>query len=254
MSKPLIKRLFWDCETSPNIAFAWRAGGKQYINPDGIINERSIICIGYKWESCDKVTVLTWDQFMNDRAVLETFLAVANEADELVAHWGDRFDMPWFRTRCLVHGLQPLPNYKTVDTCAWASRLCYFNSNKLNYIAKLLGLGEKIETKLDLWKKVVLNNDREALAYMARYCGQDCRLLEKVWNKLRVITTAKTHVGVLNGKGKWTCAHCGSSHVALDKRRVTAQGTQQFQMRCKECHAYYTINKASFEEYRRNQE
>jgi hypothetical protein len=249
MSNQLIKRLFWDCETSPNVVFSWRTGGKQYVNPDGIIRERAIICIAYKWEGCDKVTILSWDQFQNDRTMLEAFLRVANEADELAAHWGDRFDMPWFRTRCLFHNLQPLPNYKTIDTCAWASRLCLFNSNKLDYIAKFLGIGHKIDTDHSLWMKVVLNNDRAALAYMMRYCAQDVRLLEKVWGRLRVITTAKTHAGVIAGRDKWTCAHCGSEHVALDKRRVTAAGTKQFQMRCKKCFSYYTINEASFGRY-----
>jgi hypothetical protein len=246
---PAIRRLFWDLETSPNIAFSWRTGAKQYINPQGIIKERAIICIGRKWQGESKVRVTAWDSRQGDKGMLAEFLEEANEADELVAHWGDRFDMPWFRTRCLVHGLQPLPSYKTVDTCAWASRLCAFNSNKLDYIAKLLGVGSKISTDLDLWKKVVLNNDRIALAYMMKYCGHDIQLLEAVWGKLRVVAAAKTHVGVLNGGEKWQCAHCGSAHVKKDKTRVTAMGTIQHQMRCRKCRAYYTISEKSYQEY-----
>jgi hypothetical protein len=245
-----IKRLFWDIETSPNISFCWRAGPKQFVNPDGIIIERKVICIGFKWEGDPTVHILFWDKYQNDKQMLQTFLEVANEADELVAHWGDSFDMPWFRTRCVIHGLQPLPDYKTVDTCAWASRLFAFNSNKLDYIAKLLGIGQKIATNLDLWKKVVLENDRDALLYMGRYCAGDVAdLLEPVWNKLRVVAKPKTHAGVSVGLEKWTCAHCGDDHVLTSKKRVTAQGTVQWQMKCRKCGAYYTISDKTHEQY-----
>jgi len=246
-----IKRLFWDIEVSPNVGFFWRSGAKQYVNVDGIIRERSIIAIGYKWEGESKVTVLSWDQYMNDRDMLVAFLEIANEADELVAHWGDNFDMPWFRTRCLFHGLQPLPNYKTVDTCAWASRLFKFNCNKLDYIAKFLGLGRKIPTNHGLWEKVVLNNDRDALKYMLRYCGQDVRLLELVWGKLRVVATPKTHAGVVAGKQKWSCAHCGGNNVIKSKTRVTAMGTIQHQFRCKTCGAYYSVSNPAYLHYKK---
>ena len=249
-----IKRLFWDIETSPNIGSFWRAGAKQYINVDGIIQERATICIGYKWEGEDKVTVLTWDMFKSDRSMLVAFLKIANEADELVAHWGDNFDMPWFRTRCLFHDLQPLPNYKTIDTCAWASRLFKFNCNKLDYIAKYLGLGEKIHTDHSLWEKVVLANDREALKYMAKYCGQDVRLLEKVWGRLRVVASPKTHAGVTAGGEKWTCAHCGDGNVKPHKRRITSMGTIQHQFQCGKCGGYFTVSDPTFQQWRKAHE
>ena len=251
MHNSLIKRLFWDTETSPNVGIFWRSGGKQYISPENIIQERAIICIGYKWEGEDKVTVLTWDNFKNDRQMLVEFLKVANEADELVAHWGDKFDMPWFRTRCLFHGLQPLPNYKTVDTCAWASRLFLFNCNKLDYIAKFLGIGHKIETHFSLWKQVVLNNDRAALKFMGKYCGQDVRLLEKVWARLRVVATPKTHAGVTAGGEKWTCAHCGDKNVKKSKTRVTAMGTIQHQFVCGACGGYYSVSNPAYLHYKK---
>ena len=55
-----------------------------------------------------------------------------------------------------------------------------FNSNKLDYIAKYLGMGEKIKTEFGLWKDIVLNKDKDAMAKMVKYCQQDVRLLEKV--------------------------------------------------------------------------
>jgi hypothetical protein len=53
-----VRRLFWDIETSPNVVLAFRAGYDVVINPDAVVAERKIICIGYKWEGEKKVTVL----------------------------------------------------------------------------------------------------------------------------------------------------------------------------------------------------
>jgi predicted PolB exonuclease-like 3'-5' exonuclease/predicted RNA-binding Zn-ribbon protein involved in translation (DUF1610 family) len=251
ISKRPIRRLFWDIETSPNVVFAWRAGYKLNINADSIISERKIICIGYKWEGNPKVTVLRWDENQDDKEMLKEFLKVANQADEMVHQNGDQFDLPWFRTRCLFHGFQCMPDYKTADTLQWARRKFYFNSNKLDYIAKYLGIGQKIKTGFGLWKDIVLNKCPEAMEKMTTYCGHDVVLLEKVWNRLRLYVLPKTHTGVLNGGEKWSCPHCGSENVTKSKKKVTAAGTVQHQMQCQDCGGYYTINDAAFRAYKK---
>src|SRR4029078_6764055 len=110
------KRLIFDIETSPNIGMFWSAGYKQNIDYSNIIKERAIICICFKWEGQKKVHALTWDENQDDKAMLETFIEIANEADELVGHNGDKFDLAWIRTRCLFHVIQMFPKYITVDT------------------------------------------------------------------------------------------------------------------------------------------
>jgi len=157
MIKPKVRRLFWDIETSPNLALIWRTGYKISVNPEAIVKERQIICIGWKWEGESKVHVISWDKHQDDRSMLREFLAVAEEADELCAHFGDSFDMPWFKARCLIQGLDPLPVFKTIDTKAIASKYYYFNSAKLDYLGQILGFGNKIKTEWSLWTDIVLN-------------------------------------------------------------------------------------------------
>ena len=246
-----IKRLFWDIETAPCIGFFWGPGYKLSIPHENIIKERKIICIGYKWEGEKKRTVLRWDENQDDKAMLEKFLLVANEADELVAHYGNHFDIPWFRTRCLFHGFPPIPIYKTVDTKTLASKYFYFNSNKLDYIADFLGYGKKYHTDFDLWIKIVLNKDQKALDYMCRYCGRDLDLLEKVYSRISGFVRPQSHAGVMAGLEKWTCPHCGSENVAHNKRRVTARGTVQHQFLCKECHGYYSVSEKANSDYQK---
>lgn len=244
-----VRRLFWDIETAPNIVLAFRAGYEVTINHDAIIQERKVICIGYKWEGDAKVAVLRWDKDQNDREMLKEFLEIANEADELVAHYGDRFDLPWFRTRCLLHGLPPLPAYKTIDTKAWASKYFYFNSNKLDYLSDVLGHGKKLKTEFDLWKKILMNNDQEALDYMCKYCGIDVKRLESVYHDLKFCVKPKTHQGVFAGGDKWSCPRCGSTDIHHNKRRVTAEGTVSHQMQCQKDGGYFKISQTAYEQF-----
>jgi len=234
------KRLYFDIETSPNIGFFWTAGFKLNISTESIIKERAIICICYKWEE-DKVThSLNWDSKQNDKKMLQDFIKVANEADELVGHNGDKFDLAWVRTRCLFHRIDMFPTYTTIDTLKVARSKFKFNSNKLNYIAKYLGIGQKIHTDYDLWKDIVLNKDKEAMDKMIKYCKMDVVLLEKVHKELSLHIPAKTHYGVIFGAYKGSCPECGSDDIVRNNKRVTASGVVKVQMRCNTCGKFHT--------------
>ena len=234
------KRLYFDIETSPNIGFFWTAGFKLNISTESIIKERAIICICYKWEE-DKVThSLNWDSKQNDKKMLQDFIKVANEADELVGHNGDKFDLAWVRTRCLFHRIDMFPTYTTIDTLKVARSKFKFNSNKLNYIAKYLGIGQKIHTDYDLWKDIVLNKDKEAMDKMIKYCKMDVILLEKVHKELSLHIPAKTHYGVIFGAYKGSCPECGSDDIVRNNKRVTATGVVKVQMRCNTCGKFHT--------------
>jgi DNA polymerase elongation subunit (family B) len=242
-----IKRLFFDIETSPNIGLFWTAGYKLNISPDSIIKERAIICICYKWAGDDKIYSLQWDNNQDDKKLLEKFILVANEADEIVGHNGDRFDLPWIRTRCLYHRIPVFPNYSTLDTLKSARSKFKFNSNKLDYIAKFLGIGQKTHTGYDLWKKVVLDKDKESLDYMVEYCKNDVELLEKVYNEMSTYIPAKTHHGVLNDGEKYSCPECGSENMKFSKKRYSALGTPRIQLQCENCHKYHTVSSTIYE-------
>ena len=238
-----IKRLFFDIETSPNIGLFWTAGYKQNISYDNIIKERAIICICYKWAGEEKVHSLTWDSNQDDKKLLEKFIVVANEADELIGHNGDKYDLPWVRTRCLYHGMPVFPNYVTIDTLKHARSKFRFNSNKLDYIAKFLGLGEKIHTGYDLWKNIVLNKDKAALEQMVEYCKGDVVLLEKIYNKMASHIPHKTN----HTDDKTVCPECGTETWSLAKRRISALGTVRVQMQCKGCGRYHTVSEKTYD-------
>ena len=184
------KRLFFDIETSPNVVFSWSIGNKINLTPENILNERAIICICYKWENEDKVHSITWNNG-DDSQLMHTFAKVLNSAEEVIGHNSDNYDIKWVQARAIYHNIPLSQEYKKIDTLKLARKGFRFNSNKLNYIGQYLGVGEKISTSYDLWKKIVLSNDKKALQEMVAYCAQDVKLLQEVYNKLSVYTKKK---------------------------------------------------------------
>jgi uncharacterized protein YprB with RNaseH-like and TPR domain len=236
------RRLFFDIETSPNIGLFWEAGYKKNITTDNIIRERAIICICYKWEDEKEVYALQWDAKQNDKRMLEQFIAVANTANELVGHNGDKFDLAWIRTRCLFHGIDMFPNYQTIDTLKVARSKFRFQSNRLNYIAEFLGLGGKIKTEFNLWKDILLNKDKVAMEKMIKYCKKDVSLLEEVYKLLGNHIAPKTHYGVVFGQDRGSCPECGAGSEDLIKNNsvVTATGLTRIQYKCKVCNKFHS--------------
>lgn len=218
-----LRVLIYDIETSYNIVKSWRIGYNLNLNHGDIIEERKIICVSYKWLGEKEVYNLTWDNNQCDKFLLEQFIEVMNEADILVAHNGDRFDIKWIRTRALYHGLEMLPKYNTFDTLKLAKKKFNFNSNKLDYIAKFLGQEGKIKTEMALWDDVILKQDKAALQKMLDYCDEDVRQLEKVYDILVQHENPKIHVGALNGD-KISSPITGSKNLELVKTTTTASG------------------------------
>jgi hypothetical protein len=238
-----VKRLFWDIETSPNIMFSWRSGWKITLPVDNIIRERAIICICYKWQGDDKVHALRWNKG-DDAEMLWKFTQVIERADEMVAHNGDNFDMKWYNGRHLINKLDPVCPAKTVDTLKIAKKHFYLNSNRLDYLGKILFGEGKIHAPFSLWKNIVLENSETDMRKMVRYCRQDVLLLERVWERLQDYETPSTHEAVAqsgDNKDRWMCPYCGSDEVVTTKTRATAKGMVQRVMKCKVCHRYYTI-------------
>lgn len=234
------RRLFFDIETSPNIGLFWEAGYKKNITTDNIIRERAIICICYKWEDEKEVYALQWDSKQNDKRMLQQFIEVANTANELVGHNGDKFDLAWIRTRCLFHGIDMFPTYQTIDTLKVARSKFRFQSNRLNYIAEFLGLGGKIKTEFNLWKDILLNKDKVAMEKMIKYCKKDVSLLEEVYKLLGNHIAPKTHYGVVFGYDRGTCPECGSEDLIKNNRVVTATGLTRIQYKCKTCNKFHS--------------
>lgn len=248
MSKSKIKRLYWDIEVTPNLVYSWNVGWKQSISYENIKEERKIICICYKWEGEKKIHSLVWDENQDDKQMLIDFIKIANEADELVGQNSDKFDEPWVRSRCVLHRIEMFPHYTTLDTLQKAKRRFRFNSNRLDYLGKVLLGSGKIKTDFNLWLKV-MDGDEKALAKMIRYCKGDIRVLEGVYKVMSPYIKNNVNHAKLQGKNACHCPECASSNVVLSKYRTTLAGTVKTQLQCKDCRKYFTIRKSEYDKF-----
>jgi hypothetical protein len=226
----------------------WEAGSKISVPYENIIRERAIACICWKWEGRKPVYSLTWDEHQCDKAMIERFIPVMNQADERVAHFGDGFDVPWVLGRMLFHNLPAPPPWITIDTYKVSKRFG-LNSRRLDYLGTYCGVGKKIETKYQLWWDITVHNDPKALRKMVRYCKQDVRLLEAVWDRMNPFFPPRSSRATY----LHACPECGSENTTVQKHRVTAAGHKMVQFQCQEpgCGKYHQIAASRFDKSRK---
>ena len=240
------KRLFYDIETSYNIVKSWRIGFNINLNMEDIIQERAIITIAYKWEGEEDVTVLSWDKGC-DKKIIEDFVKVMAEADELVGHNVDRYDTKFIMARALKHNISVLPKYQSTDTLKLAKKHFMLNSNKLDYIAQYLGIGHKTKHRgLSMWDDIILRNDSKALEEMIEYNIQDVFLTEQVYHKLMEYSLPKVNHASKQTGDKHICPQCGNSHAELHKTYISGSGVKTRLMVCKNCSTNFTISNTNY--------
>lgn len=244
-----LKVLIYDIETSYNIVKSWRVGYNLNINPSDILAERKIICVSWKWLGQDTVYNLQWDSMQDDYSLLANFIPVLNQADLIVAHNGDRYDLKFIKTRALIHGLPMLIDYPQFDTLKVAKKKFMFNSNKLDYISEYLGFGNKIKTSMELWDDIILRRCPEAMTKMVAYCDMDVILLEKVYNKLVSWENPKMHLGVLQGKTKQTSPVSGGDKLERIKTVTTNRGTQKHIMKDLDTNRLFEMSDTNYNKY-----
>lgn len=207
--------LILDIETSPNVAYVWRFF-KENVGAKQVLENGQILSYAAKWLDGDKI-------FYEDVRVqpeidmMRALFALLDEADIVVAHNGDKFDLPHVQGRGLVLGLAPPSPYKTVDTVRVARYEFNFPSNSLEYLSKVLDLknkkdGHKKFPGFELWLGVLANN-KEAWDEMKEYNIGDILALEELYLRMRPYMKRHPNVGVFDEQPVPVCPNCGSKHV-----------------------------------------
>jgi len=244
-----IKRLFFDIETTYILFIGWRTG-KQWVSHDNVIQDKKIICICYKWEYEDDVKVLQWDENQNDKKIIKEFIKILGEADEIIAHNGDRFDIKEIRTRAIQLGVLMFPKYRTLDTFKKSRKYFNFHSNKLDYLGQILNVGRKLDHEgIQLWIDIVKDNKKKSLKKMIDYCVQDVVLLEDVFTAINPYIDHNTNFAVQKGEPKWKCPNCASDQVSLCHTDTTPMGYIKRHMKCKKCKKQYHIANKTYLDY-----
>lgn len=228
----LPKILVFDIETAPLRAFVFQKSVyKSNINSDQVISEWFMLCWSAKWLldgtiMSDKLTS-TEAKNEDDFRIVKSLWELLDEADIVIAHNGDSFDIPNMNTRLIVHGFLPPTPYQQIDTKVIAKKQFGFTHNSLDALAKLFKLGGKIETKFELWTKCV-DGDNSALKEMEVYNREDVKLLEEVYLKLRPWIRSHPNIGLYLDSETEVCPNCGSSNIVWLNDKYYYTQTQKY--------------------------
>ncbi len=175
----------------------------------------------------------------DDTQLMLTLWDFLNEADIVLGHNMRAFDMKKARARMLINGIEPFSPCQVIDTLEIAKKSFKMTSNKLQYIAGVLGLGEKVETGGQaLWTKCMQGN-RAAWKLMVEYNEEDVILTEDVYNRLAPWATGHPNFGLYHADKAMRCNRCGSEDVVKNGTRTVKTSFSIFQeYKCKSCGSY----------------
>ena len=229
-----MKILLCDIETAPNLVYSWGLWD-QNISINQIVKPGYILCWAARW--FDKREIM-FDS-LHDSTKLKMMKRIhklVDEADAVVHYNGVKFDMPWLNQEFLINGLPPPSSYADIDLLKTARSRFNFPSNKLDYVAQQLDVGQKVKHEgMDLWTDC-MNDCPKAWSKMRRYNIQDVRLLEKVYVELLPWIKNHPNWGVFEDGKALTCRNCGGHNVK--KNGIQRNQTLCYQRyQCKDCFA-----------------
>lgn len=230
------KVLVLDIETLPLKSYHWSLW-KQNIAHSQIISDWCMATWSAKWLNDDVVYSgkVTPQEALDrdDKRISKEIWLMLEDADVVIAHNGEKFDLPRLNTRFILNGLNPPLSYQSIDTLKLARRKFSFSSNKLDYVGEILGLGKKINTDFDLWKGVD-RGDQESIDKMEEYNKRDVTLLEEVYLKLAKWMPSHPNLGIYVDTDETLCPCCTSSNLVEKGEYVTMVGVYQT-YRCNNC-------------------
>lgn len=232
--------LLFDIETSPFTAYQWSLYQK-FTSIEMIAEEAFVLSWTAKFLGSDEMYTCMLPDFKQhykknmkcDKLLVEPLWDLMDRADIVIAHNSSRFDIPLMKGRFLFHGLPPTNPFKVIDTLTIARREFRLTSNKLDYLARFLGLEGKNHTDFALWP-ACMNGDMDAWKTMMDYNEQDTLLLEEVYMKLRAWDSRHPNLGLYIDGNTPVCCACGS--YDLIKKGFEYTNTQMYQRyKCKSC-------------------
>lgn len=227
-----MKILLIDIETSPNIAHVWGLW-KQNVGISQIMDSGRTMCFAAKWLHDDNVMFMS-EHHDGHKTMINAVWHLLDEADAVVHYNGAKFDIPTLNKEFLLYNYMPPSPYHQIDLLSVTKNRFKFVSNKLDYVAKALGLEGKVKLiGHELWVQCMAGND-DAWKDMERYNTQDVLLLEDVYDRLLPWIKNHPNYGSYIDSTEPVCTNCGSTNLIKKGVETTKVLTYQ-RYRCKDC-------------------
>jgi hypothetical protein len=203
----------------------------------------TVLAWAAKWLGDDPKKVEYMDTFnqrnqRDDKKILKRIWQLLDEADVVVGHNSDAFDVKKLNARFIQHGMKPPSSYKRMDTKKMAKKYFAFTSNKLEYITdKLCTKYKKLKHGKfpgnALWDQFLLRN-KEAQKQMKVYNEYDVLSLEEAFIKL--LAWESSNIFQHYYESDISICTCGS--IDFRKKGFHYTTTGKFQkLQCKSCGA-----------------
>lgn len=233
----MVKILVLDIETSPKLAYVWRFF-KENISAKQVKEHGHMMSFAAKWLGGDEIFYEECRKD-DDKLIVEKMCHLLDQADMIIAHNGERFDMKQIRARAVVNGIKPPSPVKVIDTLLIAKREFSFPSNSLEYLTNVMGCkvrkgGHKKFPGFELWLECLRGNE-EAWSEMREYNIIDVLALEELYLKLRPYDTKHPNLAVYaDNKEEPVCPKCGGVHVQWRGYAYTSVG-KYHRYQCNDC-------------------
>jgi len=231
-----MKTLYFDIENTPLYGAAW---GTYEQNLLSVIKDTELLSFAYQIDG-GPIHVLS-RRLYSERQLVKYLWRLFDEADVLVAHNGDSFDVKMANQYFLKYKLPPPSPYKTVDTKKVAKRYFRFSQNKLDYLAQFLFGERKIATNMELWFACE-RGEEKALRLMEKYNKQDVALLYRVYQALKGWHTGHPNSNLYNGTTH-RCPTCGGKSQKRGFNYTRVGKYQRYQCQKEGCYAWWSGEK-----------
>lgn len=243
-----MKVLHIDIETAPSLAFVWGLW-KENIPIDRLIAPGYTMCFAAKWE--DQKETMFHSLFEEDmETMLSELWVLLDEADVVVHYNGKKFDIPTINREFIKYDFPPPSPYDQIDLYQIVRSTFRFASNKLDFVARELGIGAKVQHKgMDLWKECMAALQYEegeevpekfwkSWKEMERYNREDVVLLPRLYAKLQPWIRNHPNRALWMPVGDMpVCPSCGSTDLRFKSyKRTKVLGYKQYH--CQKCGSY----------------
>jgi len=237
--------LFVDIETAPILMTSWSMR-PPYAGAVWVERDTHLLSFAARWSDAKKTKTYALPDYPGyrrnkycDKALCKTLFDMLDEADIVIAHNGDAFDIKKINSRLIVNGFGPPSPYKTIDTLKFARKF-KFDSAKLDNLGRYLGEGRKIpNTGAALWRGCV-EGDPKSWATMKRYNAQDVDLLVRVYDRLKGWSTNHPDLNLYRNEG--ACPKCLSYNV--QRRGIAVKTKSKYQrFQCQNCTGWFSGEK-----------
>lgn len=233
------KILFFDIETAPETAYIWKrfdtTVGQSQVKEPGYL-----LCISWAWMGEAPQTLgiyngRSWKRGdrRDDSQVVKKAHELFDEADIIVGHNVERFDIATLNARFVKYNLPPPSPFKVCDTYKLLKK--YFNmpSRSLESASVYFGIEIKEKQPFSLWRDC-MDGVAEAWERLLTYCAHDVTVVRQLYYKLLPFANQHPNQNQYTLETIPVCPKCASTNI--EQKGISKTATNAYnRFQCQDC-------------------